>query len=89
MSKEPTIGSIWYYTRETHLCCAKRKGTTWERIVEETIRIPPESFLTVIDFKDDYILYQEIVLLYQDNIVIIFRAAFEDSIDRKIIKKLI
>ena len=89
MNIEPRIGSVWYFVKETHLCCAKQKGSKWERISEESIIIPPESFLTVVAFKDDYLLYQEIVLLYQNNLVIIFRAAFEDSISRKKIKKLL
>lgn len=89
MNKEPNIGSIWYFLKETRLCCVVKKNSSWQRISDKTIVIYPEIVFTVISFKEDDLLYQEIILLYQKNLVTIFRAAFEDSIDRRIIKKLI
>ena len=89
MKKEPNIGSVWYFLKETRLCCVIKKNSSWQRISDKTIVIYPEIVFTVISFKEDDLLYQEIILLYQKNLVTIFRAAFEDSIDRRIIKKLI
>lgn len=89
MNKEPNIGSVWYFLKETRLCCVIKKNSSWQRISDKTIVIYPENIFTVISFKEDDLLYQEIILLYQKNLVTIFRAAFEDSIDRRIIKKLI
>lgn len=89
MNKEPNIGSVWYFLKETRLCCVIKKNSSWQRISEKTIVVYPEIVFTVISFKEDDLLYQEIILLYQKNLVTIFRAAFEDSIDRRIIKKLI
>lgn len=89
MNKEPNIGSIWYFLKETRLCCVIKKKSSWQRISDKTIIIYPETVFTVVSFKEDDLLYQEIILLYQKNLVTIFRAAFEDSIDRRIIKKLI
>jgi hypothetical protein len=89
MNKEPNIGSVWYFLKETRLCCVIKKNSSWQRISDKTIVIYPEIVFTVISFKEDDLLYQEIILLYQKNLVTIFRAAFEDSIDRRIIKKLI
>ena len=89
MNKEPNIGSVWYFLKETRLCCVIKKNSSWQRISDKTIVIYPEIVFTVISFKEDDLLYQEIILLYQKNLVTIFRAAFEDSIDRRIIKKLV
>ena len=89
MNKEPNIGSVWYFLKETRLCCVIKKNSSWQRISDKTIVIYPENIFTVVSFKEDDLLYQEIILLYQKNLVTIFRAAFEDSIDRRIIKKLI
>lgn len=93
MNKEPNIGSVWYFLKETRLCCVIKKNSSWQRISDKTIVLYPEIVFTVISFKEDDLLYelrfQEIILLYQKNLVTIFRAAFEDSIDRRIIKKLI
>lgn len=89
MNKEPNIGSVWYFLKETRLCCVIKKNSSWQRISEKTIVVYPENIFTVVSFKEDDLLYQEIILLYQKNLVTIFRAAFEDSIDRRIIKKLI
>lgn len=77
------------FLKETRLCCVIKKNSSWQRISDKTIVIYPEIVFTVISFKEDDLLYQEIILLYQKNLVTIFRAAFEDSIDRRIIKKLI
>jgi len=89
MSKEPNIGSVWYFLKETRLCCTVKEIHGWNRISEKTIVIYPENVFTVVSFKEDDLLYQEIILLYQKHLVTIFRAAFEDSMDRRIIKKLI
>jgi len=89
MSKEPNIGSVWYFLKETRLCCTVKEIHGWKRISEKTIAIYPENVFTVVSFKEDDLLYQEIILLYQKHLVTIFRAAFEDSMDRRIIKKLI
>ena len=89
MNKEPNIGSIWFFSKETRLCYVEKKDYVWKRTSEKTMLIHPETFLTVVSFKEDDLLYQEIILLYQKHLVTIFRAAFEDSIDRKVIKKLI
>lgn len=89
MSNEPVIGSVWSFTKAKNLCFARKVNSSWERIVEETIKIPANSFVLVIGFKEDYISYQEIILLFQNHVLIVFRAAFEDFVTRKAIKKIL